>query len=92
MASPCLAGPALDLKGALAASAARKMLRRSASGAQRNDTLTDNQPQWRIVVIASLVAVGLSACSYGLRPPVVEAGRGFSPGFSDRVKKGDDAA
>ena len=48
--------------------------------------------KWRIALIASLVAVGLSACSYGLRPPVVEAGRGFSPSFSDRVKKGDDAA
>lgn len=48
--------------------------------------------KWLLGATVSLVAIGLCACSYGLRPPVVEAGRSFSPDSSDRVKKRNDAA
>jgi hypothetical protein len=43
-----------------------------------------------VVLIGSVL--GCSACSYGLRPPKVEAGRGFSAGRDDNVKRGDHAA
>jgi len=47
---------------------------------------------WWTVAGALFLPIGLCACTYAKLPPVVEAGRRFSPGLSEQLHKGDDAA